>query len=88
MNRLLFLAIWMTSLAWPDASQPTMLEVGIPVERSILAGAADTFEIRLDAGQTALVEIEERGIGVDVTVTDRNGDTIAQASTLRATAPP
>ena len=61
MNVLLILAIGLTSLAGsPAPPQSTVLVVGSPVDRSIAAGESHTFDLRLDAGQTALVEIEER----------------------------
>jgi hypothetical protein len=78
MNVLLVLALAMTSLASAAPPQPAALDVGSPIVRSIAAGDSHTFDLRLDAGQTALIEIEEQGIGVDLTVTDANGDTIAQ----------
>ena len=83
MNVLLILAIWMTSsAASPAPPQSTVLGVGSPVDRSIAAGDSHTFDLRLDAGQTALIEIEEDGIDVDLKVTDPSGDTIAQVSDL------
>ena len=83
MNVLLILAIWMTSsAASPAPPQSTVLGVGSPVDRSIAAGDSHTFDLRLDAGQTALVEIEEDGIDVDLKVTEPSGDTIAQVIDL------
>ena len=83
MNVLLILAIGLTSLAGsPAPPQSTVLGVGSPVDRSIAAGESHTFDLRLDAGQTALVEIEERGIDVNLKVTEPNGDTIAQVIDL------
>ena len=83
MNVLLILAIWMTaSAASPAPAQSTVLGVGSPVDRSIAAGDSHTFDLRLDAGQTALIEIEEDGIDVNLKVTDPSGDTIAQVIDL------
>ena len=83
MNVLLILAIWMTSsAASPAPPQSTVLGVGSPVDRSIAAGDSHTFDLRLDAGQTALIEIEEDGIDVNLKVTEPNGDTIAQVTDL------
>ena len=66
MNVLLILAMWMTTVAAsPAPPQSTVLGVGSPVDRSIAAGDSHTFDLRLDAGQTALIEIEEHGIDVD-----------------------
>ncbi len=79
MNVLLILAIALTSLAGsPAPFQSTVLVGGSPVDRSIAAGESHTFDLRLDTGQTAIVEIEERGIDVNLKVTEPNGDTIAQ----------
>lgn len=78
MIALLILAMWVVpARASADASQPAVLTAGSPVDRSIAAGDSHTFELRLDAEQTAIVEIEERGIDVDVRVTEPNGDSIA-----------
>jgi CHAT domain-containing protein/tetratricopeptide (TPR) repeat protein len=83
MNPWLILAIWMTASSAPPAPlQAVVLGVGSPVERSIAAGESQTFEVRLDAGQTALIEIEEHEIDVDLKVTEQDGDTIAQVSDL------
>jgi CHAT domain-containing protein/tetratricopeptide (TPR) repeat protein len=83
MSVLLILALWMTSVAAsPAPPQPTALVVGSPVGRSIAAGESQTFDVRLDAGQTALIDIDEQGIDVTVKVTDPNGDSIAQVSDL------
>lgn len=83
MSVLLILAMWMTSVvASPAPLQPTVLGVGSLVERSIAAGESQTFDLRLDAGQTALIEVEEHSIDVDLKVTELNGDTIAQVSDL------
>ena len=83
MNVLLILAIWMTSPAGsPPPPQSTVLGVGSPVDRSIAAGDSHTFDLRLDAGQAAVIEIEEDGLDVTLTVTDPSGDTIAQAIDL------
>jgi hypothetical protein len=60
MNVLLILAMWMTPVtASPAPPQPAVLGAGSPVDRSIAAGDSHTFDLRLDAGQTALIEIEE-----------------------------
>ena len=78
MNVLLILAIWMTSpAASPAPSQSTVLAVASPVDRSIAAGESQTFDLRIDGEQAALVEIEADGIGVELRVTEPNGDTIA-----------
>ena len=83
MNVLLILAIWMTaSAASPEPTQPTVVGVGSPVDRSIAAGDSHTFDLRLEAGQTALVEIEADGIGMELRVTEPNVDTIAQFTDL------
>ena len=71
--------MWMTaSTASPAPTQPAVLAVGSPVDRSIAAGESQTFDLRLDAGQAALIEIEEHEIDVSLKVTEPNGDTIAQ----------
>src|SRR5919106_462611 len=62
--------------------QPAVLGVDSPVDRSITAGESQTFDVRLAAGQTALIEIEERDIDVIVKVTEPGGDTIAEVSDL------
>lgn len=80
MNALVIFAIWLTALASEAPVQPTTLDAGAPVTRSIAAGDSHTFDLRVDAGQTALIEIEEHGIAIDVTVTDVNGDSIAFGS--------
>ena len=83
MNALLLLAIWMaSSAASPAPPQSTVLGVGSPVDRSIAAGESQTFDLKLDAGQAALVEIEADGIDVELRVTEPNGDTIAQFTDL------
>ena len=83
MNVLLFLAIWMTaSAAVPAPPQSTVLAVGSPVDRSIGTEESHTFDLRLDAGQAAVIEIEADGIDVTLKVTDPSGDTIAQAIDL------
>ena len=83
MNVLLILAIWMTSwAASPGPPQSMALGVGSPVDRSIAAGDSHTFDLRLDAGQAALIAIEEDGIDVNLKVTDPSGDTIAQVTDL------
>ena len=85
MNVLLILAIWMTwSAASPAPPQSTVLGVGSPVDRSIAAGDSHTFDLRVDTGQAALVEIEAEGIGVKLRVREPNGDTIAQFTDLLA----
>ncbi len=83
MNALLLLAIWMASSApSPAPPQSTVLGVGSPVDRSIAAGESQTFDLKLDAEQAALVEIEADGIAVELRVTEPNGDTIAQFTDL------
>jgi CHAT domain-containing protein/Tfp pilus assembly protein PilF len=83
MSVLLFLAIWMTaSAASPALPQTTVLGTGSPVDRSIAAGDSHTFDIRLDAGQTAVIEIEQDGIDVTLKATDPSGDAIAQVIDL------
>jgi hypothetical protein len=83
MNVLPILAIWLTASAASAAPpQSTVLAIGAPVDRSIAAGESHTFDLRLDAGQAALVEIEADGIGVELRVTEPNGDTIAQFTDL------
>src|SRR5690348_177144 len=78
MDVLLILAIWMTaSAASPAPSQSTVLAVGSPADRSIAAGESQTFDLRIDGEQAALVEIEADGIGVELRVTEPSGDTIA-----------
>ena len=77
MNVLLILAIWMTSSTSPAPPQSAVLAVGSPVDRSIAAGESQTFDLRIDGEQAALVEIEADGIGVELRVTEPNGDTIA-----------
>src|ERR671915_1633761 len=59
--------------------QSVVLDAGTPVVRSIAAGESHSFELRLDAEQTALVEIEERGIDVILEAAEPNGTTIARA---------
>lgn len=82
MTVLLALALWVT-LAAPSAPlQPIVLGVGSPVDRPIAAGDSHSFDLTLDAGQTALVEIEQHGIDVDLKATDPGGDTIAHVSDL------
>ena len=81
MNVLVILSLWMTaSIASPPPLQPAVLEVGSPIDRSIASGESETFAVRLDAGQAALIEIEGHEIGVSVKVTEPNGDTIAEVS--------
>jgi CHAT domain-containing protein/Tfp pilus assembly protein PilF len=76
MNVLLMIAVWLTApSASPVPPQPAALAIGSPVERSIAAGEMQTFEIRLNTGQAAVVEIEKHGIDVDLNVTDPNGVT-------------
>ena len=83
MNVLLILAIWMTwSAASPAPPQPTVLAVGSPIDRSIAAGESQTFDLRIDREQAALVEIDADGIGVELRATEPNGDTIALFSDL------
>src|SRR4051794_11981985 len=83
MNVLLILSMWMTvSTASPAPFQPAALGVGSPVDRSIAAGESQRFNLPLGAGQTALIEIDERGIDVTLNVTEPNGETIAQVSDL------
>ena len=83
MNVLLILAIWMAwSAASPAPPQPTVLAVGSPLDRSIAAGESQTFDLRIDREQAALVEIDADGIGVELRATEPNGDTIALFSDL------
>jgi CHAT domain-containing protein/Tfp pilus assembly protein PilF len=82
MNVLLVLASWLTLAAPSAPQQPAVLGVGSPVDRSIAAGESHTFDLRLDAGQTALVEIEQHGIDVDLKATGPGGDTIAHVRDL------
>ena len=83
MNVLLIFAIWMTaSAASAPPPQSTVLAVGSPVDRSIAAGDSHTFDLRLEAEQAAVIEIEEDEIDVTLKVTDPSGDTIAQVTDL------
>ena len=59
MHVLVILSLWMTaSIASPPPLQPAVLEVGSPVDSLIASGESEMFAIRLDAGQTALIELE------------------------------
>jgi CHAT domain-containing protein/Tfp pilus assembly protein PilF len=83
MNLVLVLAIWLTASAASAAPpQSTVLGVGSPVDRSIAAGESQTFDLRIDRDQAALVEIDADGIGVELRVSEPNGDTIAQFTDL------
>jgi CHAT domain-containing protein/Tfp pilus assembly protein PilF len=83
MNVLLILAVWLTaSSAAPALSQPVALAVRSPVDRAIGAGEMQTFELRLDAGHAAVVELEKHGIDIDLKVGDPNGETIGAVGDL------
>jgi CHAT domain-containing protein/Tfp pilus assembly protein PilF len=77
----LLLAIWFTSTTAVLVPPQTPV-LGPLVDRSIAAGDSQTFEFRLEAGQTALVDVEEHGIDVSLNVTEPNGDTIARVADL------
>jgi CHAT domain-containing protein/Tfp pilus assembly protein PilF len=79
---LLILAMLSVAPDAPGVDQREVLSAGSPIDRSIAAGESQTFDLKVDAAQAALVEIEEQGIDVDLRVTDPNGDTIAQVSDL------
>jgi CHAT domain-containing protein/Tfp pilus assembly protein PilF len=81
MNLGLVLAIWFTSAAALLVS-PQATVLGPPVDRSIAAGDSQTFELRLEAGQTAIVDVEEQGIDVGLAVTEPSGDTVARVTDL------
>ena len=85
MIALLIFSMWVAaSGAAPGqgADQTAVLSAGSPADRSIAAGESHTFDLELDADQTAIVEIEEQGIDLDVQVVEPGGDTIAQIGDL------
>ena len=69
-------------LSAAPAGQPAALAAGSSVDRSIASGESQTFDLAVDADRTALVEIEEQKIDVDVTVTAPDGIVIARSLDL------
>jgi hypothetical protein len=71
-----------TANSWQQANDPLTLELNVPIERELSGGQAHTYRIALNAGQYALVQVEQRGI--DVVLTGKGTDGKAFASvTLR-----
>jgi CHAT domain-containing protein/Tfp pilus assembly protein PilF len=58
--------------------EPLSLEPGKAIEREISGKNADLYEIALDAGQYAGINVEQRGIDVVVDVTDAGGKLLSE----------
>jgi len=83
MSLLLIVAMLIAAADAPPASfQVAGLGAGSPVSRTIAAGESQTVEITIDAGRTALIEIEEHAIDLDLKVIEPSGHVIARVSDL------
>jgi CHAT domain-containing protein len=66
------------SAATPTENEPTPLEAGKPVERSIDAGAVHPYTLTLTSGQYARLAVDQRGVDVVVSVFAPDGSKLFQ----------
>ncbi len=61
------------------APEPTALEPDKPVERSVTGGDTDRYQLRLQAGDCAVIQVEQRGVDVAVQLLGSDNNVVAEA---------
>ena len=64
------------------AGEPTILELGKPIERELRGGETHPYKIHVEAGQFVHVVVLQKGIDVAVTLRDPNGKQIVNSDSL------
>src|SRR5438874_1096438 len=63
----------------PTAAEIPLLEPGNPIRKTLAGGGSHSYRILLEAGQFALIVVEQQGLDVGATLTAPDGTKIAES---------